>query len=55
MKGAIDLKPDEITFLNVLSACWHGGARARLMIVGEIGEERGFLAENRERKREIRV
>ncbi|KAG6400247.1 hypothetical protein SASPL_137072 [Salvia splendens] len=27
MKGAKDLEPDEITFLNVLSACWQGGAR----------------------------
>ncbi|KAG6402445.1 hypothetical protein SASPL_134638 [Salvia splendens] len=27
LKGAKDLEPDEITFLNVLSACWHGGAR----------------------------
>ncbi|KAL1540499.1 putative pentatricopeptide repeat-containing protein [Salvia divinorum] len=27
LKGAKGLMPDEITFLNVLSACWHGGAR----------------------------
>lgn len=24
LKGTKDLEPDEITFLNVLSACWHG-------------------------------
>nr|AYM00730.1 pentatricopeptide repeat protein [Salvia miltiorrhiza] len=31
MKGVKDLEPDEITFLNVLSACWHG--RVRLDVV----------------------